>query len=62
MTGELAHDTIAMTLTVLLNGIADVAYALAHNGLFDAEVKGFLRDAEQLADLRGDLTYTERIG
>jgi hypothetical protein len=61
MTDELAYDTIALSFAMALDGITDVAYAMAsHRGL-DTPVQGLLGGLEQKLDFWTDLAYTEGV-
>ena len=61
MTGKFTNDAISLCLTVVLHSTADVTQMFSCHRLLNAKVKGLLGSLEQLFDVIGDLTHTERV-
>ena len=61
MTGQLAHDAIAVGLAVVLHSTADIAQMVTGLCTLDTLVEGFLRGAEQLFHFFAHLADTERV-
>ena len=61
MTGQFANHSISPTLTMVLNGTADVSDMIACHCLGDTLVESILRGLKQLAYLIGDLADTECV-
>ncbi len=62
MAHELPHDTKSVCLTIVLDSIADVAYALAYHSLLDTEIKRLLGVFKQLLQFGRDFSNCECIG
>jgi hypothetical protein len=45
---QFPHDAVAVGFCMMLNGITDIACAMAGNGLLNAELQAFLRYAQKL--------------
>ncbi len=61
MSDKLADNPIRMRLTMLLYRVTDISYTLTMHGSFNALIKRFLGNFQQLTDFLINLTYTKRI-
>ena len=60
MTHILANHTIAMLLSMRLNGIADIAKVIAGNSLLDCESQAIARNFEQCFAIVRDVADSKR--
>ena len=61
VTYKLAHNTISVTLAVLLHCMANVPETVSHNSLLNALVKRLLCYTQELLDLGLDLAHTKCV-
>ena len=61
MTAELSDDSVGVAFTMVLNGVADIAYPASCQCCLDAQIEAFLGGLEQLPDLGGYLADTECV-
>ena len=61
MTCQLTHDTISLSLTMILHCTTDITQMMTGNSLLYTKIKRLFCRFQQLLDFFRNLTYTERI-
>ena len=62
VSAHLTHDTVVASLAILLDGVGDIANAVAGHCVLDADIERLLGRAQQLEGLLGDIADTESVG